>query len=45
MNIKVFDDKPSLGQAAAQQAAEAIRRAIQKNGTGPNYCCDRRLPV
>ncbi len=32
MNIKVFDDKPSLGRAAAQQAAEAIRRAIQENG-------------
>ncbi len=32
MNIKVFDDKLSLGRAAAQQAAEAIRRAIRENG-------------
>jgi glucosamine-6-phosphate deaminase len=31
MIIKVFDDKPSLGQAAAHQAADAIRRAIQTN--------------
>jgi glucosamine-6-phosphate deaminase len=30
MIIKVFDDKPSLGRAAADQAADAIRRAIQK---------------
>ncbi|MBZ5650979.1 MAG: glucosamine-6-phosphate deaminase [Acidobacteriia bacterium] len=32
MNIKVYDDKASLGRAAAHQAAEAIGRAIQKNG-------------
>ena len=32
MNIKVYDDKFSLGRAAAQQAAEAIRRAIQEKG-------------
>jgi glucosamine-6-phosphate deaminase len=32
MIIKVFDDKLSLGQAAAQQAADAIRNAIQNNG-------------
>jgi glucosamine-6-phosphate deaminase len=32
MNIKVYDDKFSLGRAAAQQADEAIRRAIQENG-------------
>ncbi|MGZ4731024.1 MAG: glucosamine-6-phosphate deaminase, partial [Terriglobales bacterium] len=32
MNIKVYDDKFSLGRAAAHQAAEAIHRAIQKNG-------------
>src|SRR5580658_6801713 len=31
MIIKVFDDKLSLGRAAAQQAADAIRHAIQKN--------------
>jgi glucosamine-6-phosphate deaminase len=31
MIIKVFDDKLSLGRAAAHQAAEVIRRAIQKN--------------
>jgi len=30
MIIKVFDDKLSLGRAAAHQAAEAIRQAIQK---------------
>jgi glucosamine-6-phosphate deaminase len=30
MIIKVFDDKPSLGRAAAHQAADAIRQAIQK---------------
>src|SRR4051794_38682040 len=32
MIIKVCDDKPSLGRAAARQAAGAIRAAIQKNG-------------
>jgi glucosamine-6-phosphate deaminase len=32
MIIKVFDDKLSLGRAAAQQAADAIRRAIEKKG-------------
>jgi len=32
MIIKVFDDKASLGQAAARQAADAIRRAIQTTG-------------
>jgi glucosamine-6-phosphate deaminase len=32
MIIKVFDDKLSLGRAAAEKAADAIRRAIQKNG-------------
>jgi len=31
MIIKVFDDKRSLGLAAAHQAADAIRMAIQKN--------------
>src|ERR1700680_93269 len=30
MIIKVFDNKISLGQAAAHQAADALRRAIQK---------------
>ena len=30
MIIKVFDDKTSLGRTAAQQAAEAIRQAIQE---------------
>jgi glucosamine-6-phosphate deaminase len=30
MIIKVFDDKRSLGRAAAQQAADAIRLAIQR---------------
>lgn len=32
MNIKIYDNKTSLGQAAAQQAAQAIRRAITANG-------------
>jgi glucosamine-6-phosphate deaminase len=32
MIIKVFDDRLSLGRAAAQQAAEALRQAILKNG-------------
>lgn len=32
MIIKVFDDKLSLGRAAAEQAADAIRQAIQKKG-------------
>src|SRR5678809_1298133 len=32
MNIKIYDDKFSLGRAAAEQAAEAIRRAIQEKG-------------
>ena len=31
MIIKVYDDKLSLGRAAADQAAVAIRMAIQKN--------------
>ena len=32
MNVKVFDDKGSLGKAAAEQAATAIRRAVQDLG-------------
>ena len=32
MNVKVFDDKASLGKAAADQAATAIRRAVQDLG-------------
>jgi glucosamine-6-phosphate deaminase len=32
MLIKVFDDKTSLGKAAAKQAATAIRRAIEEYG-------------
>jgi len=32
MLIKVFHDKPSLGKAAAEQAATAIRRAIAERG-------------
>jgi glucosamine-6-phosphate deaminase len=32
MIIKVFDDKVSLGRAAANQAADAIRRAIRDHG-------------
>src|SRR6478736_2278355 len=32
MNIKLYDDKSSLGRTAARQAAEAIRRAIQRKG-------------
>jgi glucosamine-6-phosphate deaminase len=32
MLIKVFDDKISLGKAAAEQAAAAIRRAIEEHG-------------
>jgi 6-phosphogluconolactonase/glucosamine-6-phosphate isomerase/deaminase len=32
MNVKVFDDKASLGKAAAEQAATAIRRAVQYLG-------------
>jgi glucosamine-6-phosphate deaminase len=33
MLIKVFNDKASLGRAAAEQAATAIRRAISERGT------------
>src|SRR5439155_10573913 len=33
MNIKVFQDKPSLAGAAADQAATAIRKAISEKGT------------
>lgn len=33
MIIKTFDNKISLGEAAAQQAAKAIRQAIVANGT------------
>src|SRR5271169_5695126 len=32
MVLKVFDDKISLGKAAAEQAATAIRRAIRDHG-------------
>ncbi len=32
MLLKVFNDKASLGQAAAEQAARAIRRAIDERG-------------
>jgi|SRR5438445_2834700 len=32
MNVKVFHDKASLGKAAAEQAAIAIRRAVQDRG-------------
>src|SRR5690348_2761382 len=32
MLIRVFDDKKSLGRAAADQAANAIRRAISERG-------------
>lgn len=32
MILKVFDDKVSLGQAAAEQASAAIQRAIQDHG-------------
>ena len=32
MRIKVFNDKASLGKAAAEQAATAIRRAIAERG-------------
>ncbi|MBS1808432.1 MAG: glucosamine-6-phosphate deaminase [Acidobacteria bacterium] len=32
MNTKIFDNKISLGQAAAEQAANAIRQAIATNG-------------
>src|SRR6476661_5113153 len=33
MLIRVFNDKTTLGQAAADQAAHAIRRAILERGT------------
>src|SRR5208337_3274973 len=32
MRIKVFNDRASLGKAAAEQAATAIRRAIAERG-------------
>ncbi len=32
MLIKVFNDKITLGRAAAEQAANAIRRAIAERG-------------
>ena len=32
MLLRVFGDKPSLGQAAAEQAASAIRKAISSHG-------------
>lgn len=32
MRIRVFEDRNSMGQAAAEQGAAAIRRAILKNG-------------
>jgi glucosamine-6-phosphate deaminase len=33
MIFKIYEDKPSLGKAAASQAAAAIHRAIARNGT------------
>jgi len=32
MMVRVFDDKKLLGEAAAEQASQAIRRAIGKQG-------------
>jgi glucosamine-6-phosphate deaminase len=32
MELRIFDDKMSLGEAAARQAAEAILRALDKRG-------------
>ena len=32
MDFKIFDDRNTLGKAAADQAAAAIRRAIQERG-------------
>ena len=32
MALKVFNDKSSLGKAAAEQASSAIRRAIRDRG-------------
>jgi len=32
MRLRVFDDRDSLGKAAASQAASAIRRAIAEQG-------------
>ena len=32
MILKVFNDKSSLGKAAAEQAASAIRRAVRDRG-------------
>ena len=32
MIIKIYDDKASLGQAAAEQAANSLRAAIQRSG-------------
>src|SRR5262245_47920558 len=32
MIVRVFEDKPSLAQAAAAQASSAIRRALQERG-------------
>ena len=33
MDFKIFDDRTSLGKAAAEQAASAIRRAIDDHGS------------
>ncbi|MGH9767618.1 MAG: hypothetical protein ACREAB_09315 [Blastocatellia bacterium] len=33
MKLKVFDDKVALGEAAARQAAAALRRAVVERGT------------
>ena len=42
MHIRVFNDRPSLGQAAAAQAAPAIQRAIDisTNGTASHIGID-----
>ena len=33
MDFKIFDDRNSLGKAAAEQAADAIRKAIAERGS------------
>ena len=40
MLLRVFDDRVALGQAAAEQAAAAIRRAIAERGQRADHCRD-----
>ena len=45
MQLKLFRDKVSLGQAAAEQAASAIRRAIAERGARTDHRCHGSIAI